>query len=297
VTDLPPAVLSWVEGSVGPGARVTSVREMERWSVEMHELVVEDRTGAGHRLVLRRYSDERHLAADPAYDPSNEARALRLLQDTDIPAPRLYAADLGPAICDVPAILESWVPGEPADPQDLDAYLASAADTLVRIHAAVPVRPEGLPDYLPYATGDGVELHPPAWTSHPGLWERVFDVLATEVPDTPACFIHRDYHQGNTLALGDQVVAVIDWVTAVWGPPGIDLARMRINLLDDYDPASARRFLDAYGAAGGDPGDRHPYWDLRDAADCLLDSSYRNDLDGHDKARFETWVEGILAEL
>jgi hypothetical protein len=48
---------------------------------------------------------------------------------------------------------------------------------------------------------------------------------------------------------------------------------------------------------GGDPEDRHPYWDLRDAADCLLDSSFRNDLEGHDFERFETWVASVLAEL
>jgi hypothetical protein len=72
---------------------------------------------------------------------------------------------------------------------------------------------------------------------------------------------------------------------------------MRLNLVDEYDSASAERFLDAYRAAGGDPDDRHPYWDLLDDADCPFDRSYRNDLEGHDKARFESWVAGILAEL
>jgi aminoglycoside phosphotransferase (APT) family kinase protein len=297
VTELSPALLRWVEVAVGDGAQVTSIREMDPWSVEMHELVVGERGAADHRLVLRRYTDARHLGADPAYDPANEARALQLLGETDIPAPRLYAADLEPAVSDVPAVLESWVPGEPADPQDLDAYLTSAAETLVRIHAAVPARPAELPDYLPYAFGDGIELRPPKWTSLPGLWEDVLDVLAGAVPDMRRCFIHRDYHQGNTLAIGDRVVSVIDWVTAAWGPPGIDLARMRLNLVEDYGPDSAERFTDAYRAAGGNPDDRHPYWDLRDAADCLIDNSYRNDLEGHDRALFEQWVAGILAEL
>lgn len=95
----------------------------------------------------------------------------------------------------------------------------------------------------------------------------------------------------------NHVVSVIDWVTAAWGPPGIDLARMRLNLVEDYDAPRAERFLEAYRAAGGDPDDRHPYWDLRDAADCLIDNSYRNDLQGHDTARFETWVASIFAEL
>jgi aminoglycoside phosphotransferase (APT) family kinase protein len=117
-------------------------------------------------------------------------------------------------------------------------------------------------------------------------------------PDTRTCFIHRDYHLSNTLVVDDRVAAVVDWPTAAWGPPGIDLARMRLNLVEEVSPASSDAFLVAYREAGGDPDDRHPYWDLRDAADCLLESaSGVSDIDDHDKARFETWVAAALAEL
>jgi aminoglycoside phosphotransferase (APT) family kinase protein len=298
MSELGAPVLAWVENVIGPHAHVRSVREMPPWSCQMHELVVDDGSGTEHHLVLRRYEDERRLAADAFYDPANEARALSLLEGSDVPAPRLYAADLEPAVCDVPAVLESFVPGEAAwAPEDIDTYLKSAAEILVRIHAAAPVRPEGLPDYIPYAVGDGIELRPPRWSDRPRLWERVFGVLAGEVPDTRTCFIHRDYHQGNTLIEQDRVVSVVDWETVAWGPPGIDLARMRINLVEEIDPPSAAQFLEAYRAAGGDPDDRHPYWDLLDAADFLIDSSNRTDLEGHDTARFEAWVASVLAEL
>jgi aminoglycoside phosphotransferase (APT) family kinase protein len=298
VTELAAGILGWVEGIVGPGAHVRLVREMPPWSVEMHELIVEGAGGVEHRLVLRRYSDEKHLGVDQFYDPANETRALQLLEGTDVPTPRFYAADPEPTVCDVPAVLESWVPGEPAwTPRDVDAYLKSAAENLVRTHAAVPARPEDLPDYIPYAVGDGVELRPPRWTTRPGLWERVLEVLAGDAPEMRTCFIHRDYHQGNTLVEDDGVVSVVDWVTAAWGPPGIDLARMRLNLVEEVDIESAQRFLDAYRAAGGDPDDRHPYWDLLDAADCVTDDPDSGDLEGHDLALFETWVAGVLAEM
>jgi aminoglycoside phosphotransferase (APT) family kinase protein len=213
----------------------------------MHEVIVQGRDGLEHRLVLRRYTDEKHLGTDQFYDPANEARALELLERSDVPAPRLYAADLDATVCDVPAVLESWVPGEPAwAPDDVDAYLMSAAETLVRIHDVATAQPEAFPDYVPYAVGDGVELRPPPWTGRPGLWEGVLEMLAGAPPDTRTCFIHRDYHQGNTLAVGDRVASVVDWVTAAWGPPGIDLARMRLNLVEEIDPASAARFLDAW---------------------------------------------------
>ena len=103
------------------------------------------------------------------------------------------------------------------------------------------MRPEGLPDYMSYAVADGLELRPPAWTTRPGLWERVLEVVDAGPPETRTCFIHRDYHPWNTLTVDDRVVAVVDWPTAAWGPPGIDLARMRLNLVEEVArPAPTR---------------------------------------------------------
>jgi aminoglycoside phosphotransferase (APT) family kinase protein len=295
--ELPGPILRWIEASVGPGSEVRSVRRMKPASAEMHDIVAEAADGAIHRLVLRRYADETRMGTDPFYDPVNEARALRLLEGSAVPAPHLYAADLEPAACDVRAVLESWMPGETAAPRDVDGYLTSAAETLVRVHAAVPLRPDGLPDYVPYAVADGVDLRPPAWTGRPGLWERALEVVAGQAPESRTCFIHRDYHQFNTLTVDDRVVSVVDWPTAAWGPPGIDLARMRLNLVEEIDHASSDAFLSAYRSAGGDPDDRHPFWDLLDAADCLLDGSHGSALGEHDPAPFEAWVAEALAEL
>jgi aminoglycoside phosphotransferase (APT) family kinase protein len=297
VKGLTPEILRWVERCAGTGTRVVSVTEMPPSSTEKHVLAVDG--GSERRLVLRRYADAARLGVDPAYDPANEARALRLLGPTLVPAPRLVASDLAPEICDVPALLESWVPGAPAwVPADLDAYLSSATEILVAIHAVAPERPAGLPDYVPYAVADGIELEPPAWTTRPGLWERVIEVVATAPPEPGACFIHRDYHPGNALAQNGRVVSVVDWATAAWGPPGIDLARMRLNLADVVGPDHAERFLDAYKAAGGAPAARHPYWVLLDAADALIDEGLpRTAVEADSTTRFETWVARILAEV
>jgi aminoglycoside phosphotransferase (APT) family kinase protein len=298
VTDLSPAIVRWVERSVDPRARVVSVTEMPSSATEKHVLLVTD-GGSDRRLVLRRYADAERLGVDPAYDPANEARALQLLEPTPVPAPRLVAMDLAAEVCDVPASLETWVRGVPAwAPADLDGYLASAAEVLVAIHAVAPTPPAGVPDYIPYAVADGIELTPPAWTTRPGLWERVLEVLAGAAPEPRACFIHRDYHPGNALAEDDRVVSVVDWATASWGPPGIDLARMRLNLAQELGPDRAERFLDAHRSAGGAPEDRHPYWDLLDAADALIDEEPQSSADAADPtARFETWVARVLAEL
>jgi aminoglycoside phosphotransferase (APT) family kinase protein len=298
VTELSPEIVRWVERCVGTGTRVVAVTEMPLSATEKHVLLV-TRGGSDLRLVLRRYADAERLGVDPAYDPANEARALQLLEPTSVPAPRLVATDLVPDVCDVPAVLETWVPGAPAwAPADLDAYLSSAADVLVAIHAVATIRPAGFPDYVPYAVADGIQLAPPAWTTRPGMWERVLDALAGAAPEPHSCFIHRDYHPGNALAEADRVVSVVDWAPAAWGPPGIDLARMRLNLAEELGPDRAEGFLDAYRSAGGTPENRHPYWDLLDAADALIDEGPPRTTDEADATtRFETWVGRVLAEI
>lgn len=216
-----------------------------------------------------------------------------LLIGTAVPAPHLYAADLEAAVCDVPALLESWVPGNQAWQQDdLDGYLASAAEVLVAIHT-VRVPPEaGLPRYAPYYARRPVS---PPFSTRPGLWERVGDVLDLPPPAHRETFIHRDYHPGNVLWDGTQVSGVVDWATAAWGPPGIDLARMRMNLASHHGRDIADRFFVAYVAAGGDASARNPFWDLLDAADLLPDLIPHTWLGG-DLTRFADYVENVLRE-
>ena len=59
-------------------------------------------------------------------------------------------------------------------------------------------------------------------------------------------FIHRDYHPGNTLWLGERLAAIVDWSSASFGPPGIDLSHMRANLAILFDVQTANVFLEAH---------------------------------------------------
>ena len=71
---------------------------------------------------------------------------------------------------------------------------------------------------------------------------------------------------------------------------------MRLNLASRCGPDAADRFASAYEAAGGEPGFRHPFWDLLDAADALADTAPQAaELDAF--ARFEDWVARVLAEV
>lgn len=213
------------------------------------------RLASGTRLVLRRYHDPGRFG-DPWYQPANEVAALRFLGPTAVPAPDLVAHDLEGSICGMPAILESFVDGNAnLVPRDLDRYLASAAEAMVLIHALGDR--QSFPPYGAYmATFD---IRAPVWSRDPAMWDRVRAVPSGPSPETPHRFIHRDYHGGNVLAVDDEVTAVVDWVTASLGPHGIDLARMRLNLMWEIGVWAADRFPTAYVAAGGSADARRPF--------------------------------------
>jgi aminoglycoside/choline kinase family phosphotransferase len=122
----------------------------------------------------------------------------------------------------------------------------------------------------------------------------VFDVIAGPAPATQVRFIHRDYHQENTMWLRGRLTGVIDWTQACMGPIDIDLARMRSNLASEVSVEAAGSFLDAYRSAIGDPAfEPDPYWELVDFADMTLAGLELS----HDTERFETLVASVLAKV
>ena len=264
----------------------------------MHAITVQRPDDSTFRVVLRRYADAERLARDPWYVPAHEALALELIARNalPVPAPRLVAADLDASHGDVPAILETWLPGSEAwQAGNLDAYLLGAVTWLWAIHTVrVSVLSE-LPRYAPYERLERIE--PPRFSRKQWMWMRVLEILRAPWPSYSPTLIHRDYHPGNVLWDGARVTGVVDWATAAIGPPGIDLARMRLNLASRHGHEIADRFTVAYVGIGGSPTARHPFWDLLDAVDCLPDTDASCGPGGGDFALFEDYVERVLAEL
>jgi aminoglycoside phosphotransferase (APT) family kinase protein len=288
----PETVLAWVRDVVG--GRITSIRSMGVGSTTMHAI---DAGDPPRRLVVRRFHDTGRLRTDPWYVPANEAAVLELLDDTEVPAPRLLAADSYGRICDVPALLTTRVPGRPAArPWDMDAFLIEMAQVLARIHE-VPLE-IALPPYTPYRDpAEHGDRRPPEWSGSAELWERVFEAVSGPAPDTAGGFIHRDFHPGQTVWSGDRLTGIVDWTTGCRGPYGIDVARMRINLAMDYGVEVAERFQTIYHEVTGQVT-RHPYWDLTDAADAILDMPAPRTQDVADRyARFEHWIAIAVADL
>lgn len=294
----PRATLDWAADALGAGSSIVSVRLMGVSSTTLHAIDAVDAAGRRHRLALRRFHDAARLRADPWYVPANEAQVLTLLEGSEVPAPRLVAADAEGRRCDVPALLTTRLRGHPPGrPRDMESFLAQLARALVSIHAVDGRAAAALPRYAPYhdPVGDGERRIPP-WSRHVGAWERAFEIIAAPAPETPVVFIHRDYHPGQTLWAVGALTGVVDWTTGCRGPRGIDLARMRLNLAGDFPAGSPERFLDIHRSIAGEDL-RHPYWDLLDAADSILD------MPGPDSPRealsyasFDDWVARVVAE-
>lgn len=90
---------------------------------------------------------------------------------------------------------------------------------------------------------------------------------------------------------------IVDWLTGCRGPRAVDLARMRLSLVQDAGPGAERAFLAAHRRITGKDA-HHPYWDLVDGADFLLGADPPED--GGDRrawSAFESWTARALAEL
>ncbi|MBM7788178.1 phosphotransferase family protein [Tenggerimyces flavus] len=298
---LPPdeATLRWVRAAVGSGSLIASLRELPTASTALHAVDVLSASGVLHRLMLRRYHHVERLASDPWYLPSNEATVLGMLEQTDVPAPRLLAADTMATTCDLPTLLTTRLPGGPPDQAtDPNRILVALADMLHVIHAIDLPVVKALPAYRPYYDRkiDG-DRRPPTWSREPKVWERVFEVVASRPPHFDPGFIHRDYHPGQSLWTREHLVGIVDWTTGCLGPRGIDLARMRLNLAGRYGGEFADRFLALY-QSGATVTDHHPYWDLLDAADGILDLREPSTSEQRvEYAQFEEWVARSVARL
>jgi aminoglycoside phosphotransferase (APT) family kinase protein len=221
----------------------------------MHRLSIRARSGAHSQVVLRRWTPgEWGAVAEAAVLVEREMHVLRGLEATDIPAPRVLAADPTGAATGVPAILMTRVPGRvdlaPSQPR---AWLRQIAAMATRIHAA-DVEMESL---VPAPR----EVQVPTWTSRPKVWEAAARLIRGPVPAHEDRFTHGDYQHFNLLWRRGRLTGVVDWVNARRGPADADVGHCRLNLAVLYSPEVAAGFLDAYEADAG----RHvdPYWDVR----------------------------------
>jgi aminoglycoside phosphotransferase (APT) family kinase protein len=264
----PPAAVHWALRSIDPSGRILSVEPLNGGISHANHAIRIETGGAVREVVLRRWVRACPQEEDTGFSAAQEAATYGLLAASAVPAPRLLAADLDARDCDVPSLLLTRAPGTTLTaPDDMRGFLDQLAAALPVIHAVDPERAaRTVPPYRPYYTADSLRV--PAWTRAPSAWERAIDLAAVPRPTGPAAFIHRDYHPGNTLWLESRLTAIVDWTSASWGPPAVDVAHMRANLAMSHGVKAADEFLEAYVAVVG-PYDHDPYWDMRVAIDFL----------------------------
>jgi aminoglycoside phosphotransferase (APT) family kinase protein len=247
--------IDWALRSLGPAAELVRVRRVHfNGHVSIHALDVDHRRGR-HKLILRRYLDREWLAREPDL-ASREAKTMRLLETaTWLRTPRLIAVDPTGRETSAPAVLMTHLGGkEHWRPPSIERF-AEVAPLIHQVRA-----PRNFRRFHRYYTGDA--LRPPVWSKQPKLWERAFEVAeAAEIDETKTCFIHRDHHAGNVLWSYGRVVGVIDWEPACIGPPAVDFAHVRINLVAQMGMSAAR----AYAKRPGIEVD--PVWDIVMACD------------------------------
>ena len=251
--------LRWAERQIGPGTAIQQVRPLPgAWASAVHAfgVVLGDESAAAresdpldpaepgrrHQFVLRRHVWAEALAADPGLI-SREVAVLRAIEahPGDIAAPRIIAVDADASSTDVPAVLQSLLPGRVRDsPGDSAGERETFARQLAGTAAAIRNGPTAGIDARYEPWNSGVELTPPPRSRRIELWERAFAIFDGGPPDEvvgagEAQLVHRDFHPGNVLWRQGSVSGVVDWVHACVGPPAVDVAHCRLNLVVRLD--------------------------------------------------------------
>ena len=218
------------------------------------------------RLVLRRFVREDWLAREPDL-ARHEAAALRLLEGSQLPVPRLIAVDEDGSSAGAPSVLMTWLPGRvQLQLRDLDSWLAQMAALLPQLHALQPATAQFPWVYAPYTQPRDIRV--PEWAARSQAWAAIIELARGPRPRAPESLIHRDYHPANLLWFRGRITGIVDWVNACRGPTGVDIGHCRRNLAIIHGVAVADRFLEHCL----DWADYNPYWDILSLLDAELDT-------------------------
>ena len=212
-----------------PDLRVTAVEPIpEGHSGFTYFVTVEDGDGPT-RYVLRLPPPGARIAG-PA-DVVRQGRIMSALHAAGLPAPAVPAISTEPVIDGRPFILMEAVEGmrieKAAIEQKAIDIATSAVGVLKRLHA-LPLEQTGLGD----EESVGLQAEMMRWAM---LMQRAPEeltiragelggLLAVQLPvERAPTLVHGDYHYGNMLFQGPEVIAVLDWEIAQIGQPLLDL--------------------------------------------------------------------------
>lgn len=183
------------------------------------------------RVTVMRLPPPGARIAGPA-DIPRQGRLMAALHARGLPVPAVLAMSDEPVVDGRPFYLVEAVPGERIEMVMGTVPVAdiarSAVDVLRRLQA-VPIAETGIGDETPVTLDQEIArwtwLMDRAPAELTGGAPAVARALAATTPaERPAVMVHADYHYGNMLFHGSQVVALLDWEIAQLGQPLLDLA-------------------------------------------------------------------------
>ena len=212
-----------------PRLRVISVDSIpEGHSGFTYFALIDD--GDGPRRFVLRLPPPGARIAGPA-DVVRQGRIMAALHAAGVPAPAIPVMSSDPVVDGRPFVLMDAVDGARiekagAEQEPLD-IATSAVKVLKRLHA-LPVDQTGIGDEAPFSLQAEMlrwlwlmERAPEELTRRAG---ELGGLLAASVPaEGKPTLVHGDYHYGNMLFRGAEVVAVLDWEIAQIGQPLLDL--------------------------------------------------------------------------
>jgi len=203
----------------------------------------------GERFVLRLPPPGARIAG-PA-DVVRQGRIMAALHAAGLPTPAIPALSEEPLIDGRPFVLMEAVDGirieETSEREEAGDIAGSAVEVLKRLHA-LPVELTGIGTEEPV----GLQAEMMRWAflmqrAPEELTTRAGELgglLAMDIPhELEPTLVHGDYHYGNMLFRGPEVVAVLDWEIAQIGQARLDLGCLAIM-------SHRKRFEDAPSPGG-----------------------------------------------
>ena len=212
-----------------PGLRVTSIETIpEGHSGFTYFVHIDD--GAGPRLYVLRLPPPGARITGTA-DVVRQGRIMAALHAAGLPAPGIPLLTNDPVVDGRPFVLMDAVDGNRIEKTGVEHrpldIASSAVQVLKRLHA-LPLDQTGIGDEAPVSLQAEmlrwlwlIERSPQELTTRAG---ELGGLLAGRVPpEREPTLVHGDYHYGNMLFRGPDVVAVLDWEIAQIGQPLLDL--------------------------------------------------------------------------
>jgi aminoglycoside phosphotransferase len=246
---LDPELAAWAIEGLAPGGSLVSARGL--------------RAGGAPWLLRAQGADGGEvggvLRVGPTGAPDDirvEAAALRFAGANNLAAPKVLGIrdDTDPAL-----LLIERIPGRSDIPLERSsARLRALGAFAARMAVLEPPR-----DFVPRTRAiSGVDFAALRREAAPQpLLQRAESIVDGHTPSSRMGLVHGDMWQGNSMWVGDDLVAIIDWDCAGRGPAGIDLGSVRLDAAMCFGVGAEDDVLAGWRGVAGAASDL-PYWDL-----------------------------------